>query len=424
MREFASDWLKFRNKDSVLFLLFAISLNVCFKGALGTFLTLNGYGLSIVSPPLAFFFAAFDTLIAIGLFFVVDKFHGKKLRLTVYHIVIIGSIVFFYGNYLIYEYFRTFINWGLICFNGAGTKELMSYIAGSKGGIALLFSFAAVILLIISGKRKLIKVFYGHQTMILALVIINLAVYIFLAQFGRAETGKMARNPGVELFTSILNEAVFRHDTAYPEGFSAPASLIFGKEESTEKTTGEISHNRIDNVLVIMIESFPLDMTVFGNSSENSFKIFDSLKESSIVFTSYRTVFPGTSRSFISANCGSLPGTAQETITNYMPDFRCFSIAEAFGKSGFQTGFFGSALFTYDNLSSGIFAKKYNVFKDFNSLKKKYGSDGKMYSYQVKDEDTLKEAFGFMKDVSDKGEKFFTYTFLYSTHYPYESPLS
>ena len=81
------------------------------------------------------------------------------------------------------------------------------------------------------------------------------------------------------------------------------------------------------------------------------------MKENSIIFESYRMPFPGTSRSFISANCGTLPRTAQETITNYMPDFKCSSIAEKFNSARYETGFFASSMFTYDNLNNSGFAE-------------------------------------------------------------------
>jgi arylsulfatase A-like enzyme len=107
-----------------------------------------------------------------------------------------------------------------------------------------------------------------------------------------------------------------------------------------------------------------------------------------------------------------------------MVDFRCSPLVETFNKAGYLTAFFGSPLFTYDNLSSASFVKKYSVFKDFNSMKKKYGDDGKLYSYQIQDSDTAGEAFEFMDETAKSRNRFFTFVFLYATHYPYSSPLS
>ena len=232
----------------------------------------------------------------------------------------------------------------------------------------------------------------------------------------------MIRNPFIEFAISVVDEMVFLNDTVNIENFEPPEHLVFGEKDFNGSAVAVPEHDKVENILVIMIESLSLEMTSIGNPKEKSFEIIDKLKDSAVIFDSYRTIFPGTSRSFISANCGTLPGTAQETITNYMYDFRCHSVADVFNKAGYKTGFFASSMFTYDNLSSSEFVKKYSVFKDFLSLKDKYDNDGKLYSYQVKDSDTAGEAYEFMLNTKKNGNKFFTFVFLYSTHYPYNSP--
>jgi hypothetical protein len=256
------------------------------------------------------------------------------------------------------------------------------------------------------------------------LAVVNFATFLFLAQFGRAETGKMIRNPLIELLGSFTKEKLMMKEYADISNFSAPQALIFGNIDHKSPAEKDLSHDKVENVLVIMVESLSSEMTTLINPDEKSFQIIEKFRDNSIIFNSYRTPFPGTSRSFISANCGTLSGTAQETITNYMPDFKCSSIAEKFNSAGYETGFFASSMFTYDNLSNSSFAGKYKVFKDFLSLKDKYGKGGKFYSYQVKDSETASEAYDFMYRTVENGGKFFTFMFLYSTHYPYDSPLT
>ncbi len=420
----AKRWLTFRNYDSVLFLIIAIIINVFFKSAIGMFLTLNGYGFSIVTPPVSFLFASLDSMLAIGIFFLIDKIPQRKMRLISHHLIIIGAIIFFYANYLIYQYFRTFINWGLICFNGAGSHELASYVLNDINAAILLFSFPAGGGICYLFRKKLVTPFFSKQWLIFALLVLNISAFLFLAQFGRAETGKMIRNPLIELLGSFTKEKLIMKEYTDISNFSAPGALIFGNSDRSSGGEGVLNHNKVQNILVIMVESLSLEMTSLRNTDEKSFKIIKELKDSSIIFNSYRTPFPGTSRSFISANCGTLSGTAQETITNYMPDFKCSSIAEKFNSAGYETGFFASSMFTYDNLNNSSFARKYKVFKDFLSLKDKYGKGGKFYSYQVKDSDTASEAYDFMYRTVENGGKFFTFMFLYSTHYPYDSPLT
>lgn len=424
MSVYAKKWLTFRNYDSVLFLFISIVMNIFFKSAIGLFLTLNGYGFSIVTPPVSFLFASLDSMLAIGIFFLIDKIPQRKMRLISHHLIIIGAIIFFYANYLIYQYFRTFINWGLICFNGAGSHELASYVLNDLNALILVLSFLAGGGICYLLRKKLITPFFRKQWLIFALLVLNLSIFLFLAQFGRAETGKMIRNPLIELLGSFTKEKLMMKEYTDISGFSAPGALIFGNSDRSSGGEGVLNHNKVQNILVIMVESLSLEMTSLRNPDEKSFKIIEKMKENSIIFDSYRTPFPGTSRSFISANCGTLPGTAQETITNYMPGFKCSSIAEKFNSAGYETGFFASLMFTYDNLSNSDFAGKYKVFKDFLSLKEKYGKGGKFYSYQVKDSDTASEAYDFMSKTVENGRNFFTFVFLYSTHYPYDSPLT
>lgn len=424
MVAFARQWLKFQNRDSIVFLLVIIGINLVFKTAIGLFLTFNGYGFSVVTPPVSLLFTSLDNMLAIGTFFIVDKIPAKTFRAVAHHFVVVFSIVFLYSNFLVYHYFRTFINWGLICFNGAGATELASYVVNDLLALILLISFFTVSYAVYFFRKKLLDLLFKRQIIFLGLVIVSLVIFLFLAQLGRAETGKMVRSPLIELFGSFVKERIYKDKDIDTESFIPPESLVFGKSNFENSSSAGFTHDKVENVLVIMVESLSLEMTSVLNPDEKSFEIIDKLKENSIILDSYRTIFPGTSRSFIAANCGTLSGTAQETITNYMYDFRCNSVADVFNLAGYETGFFASSMFTYDNLSSSGFAKKYKVFKDFLSLKSKHGKDNDFYSYQVKDSDTAQEAYDFMSDTENKGGKFFTFLFLYSTHYPYDSPFT
>ena len=271
----AKRWLTFRNYDSVLFLIIAIIINVFFKSAIGMFLTLNGYGFSIVTPPVSFLFASLDSMLAIGIFFLIDKIPQRKMRLISHHLIIIGAIIFFYANYIIYQYFRTFINWGLICFNGAGSQELASYILNDLNAAILFLSFPAGGGICYLLRKKLITPFFKKQWLIFALLVLNLSAFLFLAQFGRAETGKMIRNPLIELLGSFAKEKLMMKEYADISNFSAPHALIFGNNDQKQLEKKDIIHNKAENVLVIMVESLSLEMTSIRNTDEKSFEIIE-----------------------------------------------------------------------------------------------------------------------------------------------------
>jgi len=412
--------LMFTNDDSMAFLFELVMLNVIFKIAIGLFLTFNGYGFSVVTPPISIFFAALDILLVIGTVFLVDKIYNKRIRLLVFHFLVVGSIVFLYANFVVYEYFRSFINFGLISFNGAGVGELMSYLATDIRSQLLLLSFVAVSVSMIFIKKKLGSILLKKQVVVGIAIPISLIIFLFLATLGRAETGKLVRNPTVDLVRSVFNEIVV-NEKIDVKGFKPPRNLLYGAP-GVVTPVSKTEDLKVENVLVIMIESLSLEMTSIINPNETSFEIIEKFKDRAILFDSYRTVFPATSRSFIATSCGTLPGTAHETISNYMGDFKCNSMPTAFKKNGFKTGFFASSMFTYDNMKSSDFVNGYDVFKDYLDLKGQYDRDGKFYSCQIEDKSTAKEALSFMKKNASQEKRSFTFLFMYSTHFPYESP--
>lgn len=411
---------RFENRESIVFLFELIALNVIFKVAIGLFLTFNGYGFSVVAPPFSIFFASLDILLVIGTVFLVDKVPKRVARLLAFHFLVVGTIVFLYANFVVYQYFRSFINFGLISFNGAGMEELGSYLKTDIQSQLLFVSFVLLSLGVALLRKKIVELLFKRQVILAIAIPVSLGIFLYLATLGRAETGKLVRNPTIDLIRSVVNEMAYFKEEVNIDNFSPPEKLFFGHPSSN--MVSDIEHNKVDNVLIVMIESLSLEMTSVLNPEERSFKIIDKFKDKAVIFDSYRTVFPATSRSFIATNCGSLPGTAHETISNYMSDFKCSSVADVFRKKGFRTGFFGSSMFTYDNMSSSDFVKGYEVFKDYFGLKEKYDKDGKLYTCQVKDEHTAEETYSFMERAQSRNEKFFTFMFMYSTHYPYESP--
>ena len=421
MSSYVKKTLRFENRESIVFLSELVVLNVVFKVAIGLFLTFNGYGFSVVAPPFSIFFASLDILLVIGTVFLVDKVSKRALRLLAFHFLAIGTIIFLYANFVVYQYFRSFINFGLISFNGAGVEELASYLKTDFQSQLLFICFVLLSLGVVLLRKKIVGLLFKRQIVLAVAIPVILGIFLYLATLGRAETGKLVRNPTVDLIRSVVNEMAYFNEEVNIDNFSPPEKLLFG-HSGLNNIVSEIEHNKVDNILIVMIESLSLEMTSVLNPEEVSFKIIDKFKDKAVIFDSYRTVFPATSRSFIATNCGSLPGTAHETISNYMSDFKCSSVADVFRKNGFRTGFFGSSMFTYDNMSSSDFVKGYEVFNDYLSLKKKYDKDGKLYTCQVEDEYTAEETYSFMEKAHSRNEKFFTFMFIYSTHYPYESP--
>ena len=422
MCSYVKKTLRFENRDSLVFLFELVVLNVVFKVAVGLFLTFNGYGFSVVAPPFSMFFASLDVLLIIGTVFLIDKISKRTLRLVFFHFLAVGTIIFLYANFVVYQYFRSFINFGLISFNGAGIEELMSYVMNDIWSQLLFLCFVVFSLGVVFFRKKIVKILFNRQILLGLAVPVSLGIFLYLATLGRAETGKLVRNPTIDLIKSVVNEMAYFKDDVDINDFSPPEKLIFGHADSVDMIEETVEHDKVKNILIIMVESLSLEMTSILKPEERSFSVIDKYKDKAVFFDSYRTVFPGTSRSFIATNCGTLPGTAHETISNYMSDFKCSSIADVFLNNGYRTGFFASSMFTYDNMSSSDFVKGYETFNDYLNLKKKYDRDGKLYTCQVEDEYTAEETFSFMEKAHENNEKFFTFMFMYSTHYPYDSP--
>ncbi|MBN2526694.1 MAG: sulfatase-like hydrolase/transferase [Deltaproteobacteria bacterium] len=409
----------------VVFFFFVVLMHMAFKVCLGLFVTLkDGYGFtSFVAPPQSLLFAASDVVYAFFLVKALD-FLPYTRRSILYSVVYVATFLFLLANFVIHMHFKTFLKYSLLMFNGAGTAELTEYFLASVNPFSASFIVIAIVLIAawLSLGRKLYRkgMFVNSYIPLVVLVVSWIAWKGLDSRLSSGQECWMLNNPTIEFTSSTIQGIRDRYTasrmTAQLKGFSPPPQPVFGDYPASTRI--DIPAIKNANVLFLLVESLPANRTILGGDSNSPMKVFDRLRHSAIAFTNVRTVFPATSRSFISYHCGTYPGTGVSTISKYMPKFNCYSIVSKLKDTGYNTAFFTPSMFSYDNLHTTGMMDAYDVKKHFFDFQKKATSSG-LLAQAVEEELVAKETLDFMK--GSKGP-FFALYFSFWTHAPYRLP--
>jgi arylsulfatase A-like enzyme len=172
------------------------------------------------------------------------------------------------------------------------------------------------------------------------------------------------------------------------------------------------------NVLFVLIESLPLEQTVLG-SPQGGLPVLNELAQHGIVFDNFRSVFPATSRSFLTYHCGIYPSPGAASATKYRPGYRCDSILEGLKAHGYRTGFFTAPMFTYDNMHKAHFMRDYDSYQDFLSLRGRTKQSA--FGAPAVEEEVVAQA---LLEFVDRGpqQPFFATYFMFWNHAPYRLP--
>ncbi len=410
---------------SIPFFYALASMHIFFKVFLGlTLIFKSGYTFfTLVAPPQSLLLASAGIVLSYAtakLFELIPQKIVKKVQ-------IITLFIFFFfltANFIVHSYFKTFINYGLIMFNGAGFVELLNYTLAAINIFSLSFiilSIGAIIFFIGAKNYKNKK----HTQIILFFLLI----FFSLAWPGIGENtshgmqGWLLRNPLMDLIDTTISEIKSNHEEIKNykiiKNFKVPQKPIFGhyKTDFNFKKP-ELNH---PNVLFILTESLPFYKTPLNPHTKIKFPTIKKLMNRSIVFKSFYTVFPATSRSFITYHCGIYPNSGTETISKYKPDFDCDSILKRVKKAGYKTGFFTASMFTYDNLNKTKLLKTYDVYKDFFSMQKEAKHNG-ITAQAVEEEVVIKELVKFLTKTKQENKPFFATYFAFWDHAPYRLP--
>jgi arylsulfatase A-like enzyme len=388
-----------------------------------TLVTGDGYGFhSLVAPPQSLIFAGADVVICFGLAKLLDlAVPGRFTRLA--QAVLLSLIgAFLAASFIIHSYFKTFLNRGLLEFNGASSHELFDYTWSALNGYALGFLTPMVALFVYYWARfaSFARSGWAARTFMPPfLLAAGAAAMGFVGTLSAGQAGFLSYNPEFQLAQSYMKASTKgtpRASAAEARAFRDPSAPLFGRYES--ELAARLPRQAKRNVLFVLIESLPFEQTVLG-SREGGLPVLRELAQQGVVFDNFRTVFPATSRSFLTYHCGIYPSAGAASATKYRPGYRCDSILDGLKAHGYRTGFFTSPMFTYDNLHKAHFMRSYDSYEDFLSLRARAKHDA--FSAPAVEEEVVEQALLEFVDRAPAQPFFATY-FMFWNHAPYRLP--
>ncbi len=405
-----------------LFLVTWLTLHAGFKMGLGAQMAVrDGYGFeSMVAPPRTVVLLGVDILLGLVLTLVSDWLPARARGVTRAVLLAVASLTLL-TNFVIHTYFRTFLNRGLIEFNGAGRGELIDYV---KEALTPAFiGFLVFVGLLGVGYAALNRLATRKPRRPSAVVSLGaLAVMVgaltVTGELNAGQTGGLSRNPEVELVRGFFVGGVKAAPRASAEQLARWAPPKSEEPESELQLSSVPAPRPGHNVLFVLIESLPWEQTALGGA-RGQLPILSKLGEQGYTFDDFRAVFPATSRSLIAYHCGVYPTTGAVTVTRFAPEYTCQSLLSRVRSAGYKTGFFTSSIFTYDNLHASALMKEHDVYQDFLSLRRR-AKRHQAHAQAVEEELVTEQVLNFVD--ANRAQPWFATYFMFWNHAPYRLP--
>ena len=412
--------------ESKLFFIFSSVYYVFFKSLLALqMIFLDGYSaISFMTPPISLIFASEDIVYLFLFSLFVSRIIPERFQRKTFLIAGVVTVFLLITNFIIHSYFKTFLNFGLLKFNGAGTREISNYILGSFNIFFATFLVISTILttLFILDIKRIRERIESIKTVTIIIIFgaALLTTQIFQV-LNAGQEGWLASDPSTMLIFSTITgiakeEVVQQYDE--DTDFTPPQKLIFGTGKGIfDEKVSPLPYK--PNILFILTESLAYKHTPMSGNTGSPLSELSIMAEHGISFSNFRTIFPATSRSLISSLCGIYPDAGYETITKYKPSFECDSILKNFKKNGYRTGFFTSSIFSYDNLHQAKLMNDFDKKMDFFDFLK-FSKTATQFSQAVEEEIVVKSLKEFI--TNNKPEPFFALYFAFWSHAPYRLP--
>jgi arylsulfatase A-like enzyme len=382
------------------------------------------YGLrSMLAPPQSLVFAGGDIVVCFILSKLLSMTVPARFQRVVQALLFVPLWVFLVTNFIVHTYFKSFVNAGLLAFNGAGAVEITDYTLAGLTRYSLTFTalMTAVLALTIARFPELCARAIVHSRKAsTTLLLLGVSGMAYVGTLSMGQSGFLAYNPLWELINSYRTasaRAATQATKEESEAFATPKPM-FGSYDT--KLDVAVPSQRGKNVLFVLIESLPLEQTPLGGA-KGGLTVLNELAQDGVSFTNFHTVFPATSRSFLTYHCGVYPTTGAATVTRYLPGYTCDSLLDGLKKRGYRTGFFTAPMFTYDNLHKAKLMKGYDEYEDFLTLR----SEAKNSAFDapaVEEEAVAKKVLEFAR--KDRNKPFFATYFMFWNHAPYRLPFS
>jgi arylsulfatase A-like enzyme len=383
----------------------------------------DGYGWqTMVAPPQSLVLAGADIVFC----FVVTKLllHlvPERFQRSVQGCLLSLQLVFLGASFIIHSYFKTFLNRGLLEFNGASAVELADYVRAALSVYSLSFiaGVAAVFGAYFVRFDAIARSSWAKHTQApFVIALAGVVGIVFVGTLSQGQAGFLAHNPEFQLLKSYVNQAsagTRKASAAEVRAFEVPDAPLRGRYPNVDRLPQFAVRGR--NVLFVLIESLPFEQTSLAGP-EGRFPLLGELAQNGVSFDNFRTVFPATSRSFITYHCGVYPSSGLATATKYRPGYRCDSILDGLKAFGYRTGFFTASMFTYDNLHKAEFMRGYDEYQDFLSLRSRSRMDA--LDAPAVEEEVVADALLSFTD-RDPSRPFFATYFMFWNHSPYRLP--
>lgn len=383
----------------------------------------DGYGwASLVAPPQALVFAGGDLVFCFVLALVFSLAVPSSKQRIAQATLLVLQLLFLLANFIIHGYFKNFLNRGLLEFNGASAVELADYARAaisvySVGFVGLVGAAFALYLARFPHLVQHDALQRGHAPWWFALA--GLGGMIFVGTLSQGQSGFLAYNPEWQLLQSYFAKGAVdtpKASAAEARAFHDPSAALRGRYAQTDSLPRPTLAGR--NVLFVLIESLPFEQTSLARA-EGGMPLLAELAQDGVSFDNFRTVFPATSRSFMTYHCGIYPSPGAATATKYRPGYRCDSILDGLKARGYRTGFFTAPMFTYDNLHKADFMRGYDEYQDFLSLRSRARKDA-LDAPAVEEEVVADALLSFVE--RDRSKPYFATYFMFWNHAPYRLP--
>ena len=376
-------------------------------------------------PPFSLILASADFILLFIFFKICDFFSKSKLLSWFYSLLFLSSVIFFFYDVALFQYFRKFNNYGLTKFLAYSSGEISRYVVYSMNvffvGIILSYFLALALMLFSAVKNKPFLAKPFSDRVIRILLIVNIVFFSVLQFLPFEETVDLKKSPVFEYFsTRILSSYYLNVDkevkkVEYPE--------IADEDETFPKIDFDFSATKGKNVIFVIVESTAFEKTPLGGDARSKFSFLTDLSKKSISFISHRTVFPATTRSVLSLFCSNYVGTDYESITRTGIPFDCVSIFDVFKNNGYETSFFSPVLLDFDDFGNAEVVKRIEyVFEPSEvirngSFKRRFGT-----ATAIEEEIVQEHFFNYIQGLKTQEKPFFALYFPYWTHAPYEVP--
>ena len=376
-------------------------------------------------PPLSLILASADFIFLFIFFKICDFFSKSKLLSWFYSLLFLSSVIFFFYDVALFQYFRKFNNYGLTKFLAYSSGEISRYVVYSMNiffvGIILSYFASLALMLLCAAKKKtyLIKPFSDKALQIL--LVLNIISFSVLQFLPFEETVDLEKSPVFEYFSTRILSSYYLNVNKEVESAEYPE--IADEKENFPKIDFDFSQTKGKNIIVVVIESTAFEKNPLGGDKKSNLAFLTDLSKKSLHFVSHRTVFPATTRSILALFCSNNPGTDYESVTRITASFDCISVFDVFRKNGYSTSFFSPVLLDFDSFENLKAINRIDhVFEPLEiirngTFKRQFGTETAIEEEIVQD-----DFFNYIQSVKSEGKPFFALYFPYWTHAPYEVP--